>query len=385
MPSVEELRILVVDDEPGMRSSVSRALEGFRLDALETKTHLRFRTEEAGSGEEALERMEASPPDVILLDHKLPGISGMEILERVEGSERDFLVIVITAYASLEMAVRATKQGAYDLLAKPFTPDELRATVGKAAKHLVLQRSARALAEERRQVRFRFLSVLAHELKAPLAAVQSYLNLLKDWQVAEQPAEYARITGRCLLRIEGMRKLILDLLDLTRIESGHKQRRLEPVDLNRAAKESLEMFHSEAEKRNITMALHAQCPRRFWADRGEIEMILNNLVSNAVKYNRDGGSVDLEVAVLEDELRIAVKDTGIGMTPEEVSSLFGEFVRIKNEKTERILGSGLGLSVLQKIVALYKGRVDVESTPGEGSVFRVVLPEQIPETSPAAG
>lgn len=382
LPSVETLRVLVVDDEPGMRSGVSRALGDFRLEVPEMNTELHFRIDEGSTGEEALAQIETSPPDIILLDYKLTGISGMEILKRLEGDDRDFVVIMITAYASLEMAIRATKQGTYDLLAKPFTPDELKATVGKAAKHLILQRSARALEEERRQVRFRFLSVLVHELKAPLAAVYSYLSILHDWPVAERPEEYSRIARRCLLRIDGMRKLIRDLLDLTSIESGQKKRRIEAIDLGRVAQETLDTFRAEAEERGITVALYTEGLLTFEADRGEIEMILNNLVSNAVKYNRDGGKVDLRVVSSDKDVRIEVTDTGIGMTPEEVSRLFGKFVRIKDAKTERIVGSGLGLSIIRKIVTLYKGEISVDSRPSAGSTFRIQLPKGAPKIRP---
>ena len=378
--STESLRVLVVDDEPGMRSGVSRALGDFRVEVPELQTELCFRVDEGSTGEDALTQIETFPPDIILLDCKLPGISGMEMLKHLDGDDRDLVVIMITAYASLEMAIRATKRGAYDLLAKPFTPDELKAAVGKAAKHLILQRSARALEEERRQVRFRFLSVLAHELKAPLAAVSSYLSVLKEWPVAERPDEYDCITGRCLLRMEGMHKLIMDLFDLTRIESGQKKRRIEAIDLERVARESLDAFRAEAEERDITVALHTEGLLTFEADRSEIEMILNNLVSNAVKYNRDGGKVDLRVVSSDEDVRIEVTDTGIGMTPEEVSRLFEEFVRIKNAKTEKIVGSGLGLSIVRKIVNLYKGEISVDSRPSAGSIFRIRLPKVAPKT-----
>ena len=109
------------------------------------------------------------------------------------------------------------------------------------------------------------------------------------------------------------------------------------------------------------------------ADRGEIEIILNNLVSNAVKYNRDGGQVDVTVRADEQSVALEVRDTGIGMSREDLERLFQDFVRIKNEKTRNILGSGLGLSTLKKLATLYGGEVSVTSEPDVGSTFTVVL------------
>ena len=109
------------------------------------------------------------------------------------------------------------------------------------------------------------------------------------------------------------------------------------------------------------------------ADRTEIEMIFNNLISNAVKYNRDQGRVGVTVGMTGDEVRIQVEDTGIGMTQEETQRLFSDFSRIKNEKTRHILGSGLGLSTLKKIVTLYNGEITVKSKPDVGSTFTVTL------------
>ena len=137
---------------------------------------------------------------------------------------------MITAYASIETAVTATKRGAYDFLAKPFTPDELKSTIRKAAARLILAKQTRKLAEEKRQVRFEFIRVLGHELKAPLNAVEGYLRMFKDRSLGDDPAAYDEGIDRSLMRIDGMRKLIADLLDMTQIESGRKNRQLAEVD-----------------------------------------------------------------------------------------------------------------------------------------------------------
>jgi len=369
----EQLRILVVDDEPGMRTGIERTLRRFSVTLPDIEGEVAFELQAVDSGEAALAQIEASGPDILLLDHKLPGMSGLDVLHELAESKRDILTIMITAYASLDTAITATRRGAYDFLAKPFTPEELKAAVRKAAKHLLLQRQARRLAEEKRQVRFQFISVLGHELKAPLAAVEGYLNILRDRSVGDNPAVYQQAVERSLVRLQGMRKLILDLLDLTRIESGNRRRDLANLDVCEVAKNAIETLIPEATAKRVAVELATPGPVPMRADRGDLEMILNNLVSNAVKYNREGGQVRVTVEGQDETVRIAVADTGIGMSAQEAAQLFREFSRIKNPQTRSILGSGLGLSIVKKVAALYGGDVQVQSEPGVGSTFRVTL------------
>ena len=370
---METLKILVVDDELGIRLGVTRALQDFRVRMPDLESEVGFELGQAESGEEALERLASDRPDILLLDHKLPGISGIEVLERLASEPRDMLTVMVTAYATIETAVSATKRGAYDFLAKPFTPDELKSTIYKAARHLLLQREARRLQREKRQVRFQFISVLAHELKAPLAAVEGYLSLLQGGVVEPGSPKYDGIVERSLQRIGGMRKLIVDILDLTHIESGQKQRELAEVDVRSIASRAIETATPAAEARRLTISLDGPEAPVFLADAGELEIIFNNLVSNAVKYNRPGGRVEVRVRTEREALIVEVADTGIGMSAEEMARLFGEFVRIKNAKTRDILGTGLGLSIVKKLAQLYGGDVAVTSEPDIGSTFTVRL------------
>ncbi|MCY2928413.1 MAG: HAMP domain-containing sensor histidine kinase [Planctomycetota bacterium] len=371
---METIRILVVDDEAGMRMGAERALRNFHVHLNEFAEDVGFEIRLAATGEEALEAIAAQAPDILLLDHKLPGISGLDILETLHGRQDEILTVMITAYASLETAVTATRRGAYDFLAKPFTPEELTGVVRKATRHLLLQRQARRLAEEKRRVRFEFISVLAHELKSPLNAVDGYLRIVRDRGAGNDQAVYDRMIARSLVRLDGMRKMILDLLDLTRIESGTRKREISEVDLSALAAEALETSAPGAAEGNIALHLHAPGRVVFPGDRDELAIVLNNLVSNAVKYNRQGGQVDVTLAADPAAVTLTVADTGIGMTSEESAHLFGEFSRIKNAKTRDILGSGLGLSIVKKLVTLYNGTVTVDSTPDVGTTFTVALP-----------
>lgn len=368
------LRVLVVDDEPGIRQAVSRVLAPHRTVLPDESTETSFDVAQAGSGEEALAAFAAGPPDILLLDYKLPGLSGLDVLERLGPAAADTLVVMITAYATIETAVTATRRGAYDFLAKPFTPAELRTTVSRAATHLALQRRARRLAEEKRQARFQLLSVLFHELKAPLGAVEGYLDVLRAGGLEPGSGRYEAILDRCTVRIGGMRRLIIDLLDLTRLESGQKKRELVVVDVRDVVLRAIETAAPAAATRGVALVVDAPEPAAIVADAGELEILLNNLLSNAVKYNRSGGRVEVRVERRGSELVLTVADTGIGMSAKEVARLFGEFVRIRNAKTRDIPGSGLGLSIVRKLVELAGGEVAVASEPEVGTTFTVRLP-----------
>lgn len=374
MTEPRALRVLVADDEEGIRAGVGRVLGGLTVELDGYGGPTTFVVDGAPDGLAARERLSRGGVDILLLDHSMPGLTGMELLEELRAAESGVLVIMITAYASLDMAVRATKQGAFDFLGKPFDPRELKEVVAKAARHLVADRAARQLAAERRRVRFEFLSVLAHELKAPLGAVEGYLQLLEEGVTDGDPATIRRIVGRSLARLAGMRKLIFDLLDLTRIESGEKARALGPVDVAAAAGAVVETFAPAAAARGIAVGVRAAGDTVMTGDAGELEIMLNNLVSNAVKYNRDGGRVEIAVdGTGTGAVTVAVADTGIGMSPEETARLFGEFVRIRNEQTRAIEGSGLGLSILRRLARLNGGDVTVTSRAGEGSTFTLTL------------
>jgi signal transduction histidine kinase len=370
---METLRVLVTDDELGMRLGVTRTLRDFAVQVADVNGEVNFTVDQAESGERALEIIRQTPPDILLLDHKMPGISGLDVLDQIHGLQSDMLTIMITAYASIETAVTATKRGAYDFLAKPFTPDELKSTIRKAATRLVLAKQARKLAEEKRQVRFQFIRVLGHELQAPLGAVEGYLQILKARTLGADQAAYDEILDRSIVRMEGMRKLIADLLDLTHIESGQRNRQLAELDVRQVACTAMETLLPRAAQADVTVHIEPGPPLVMTADRGEIEIVFNNLLSNAVKYNRPGGRVDVAMAKRDGMVSIVVADSGIGLSGEEAGRLFGEFVRIRNEKTQNIVGSGLGLSIVKKIALLYDGDAKVESQPDVGSTFTVLL------------
>lgn len=375
---MESMAVLVIDDEPGIGLGIARALRGFVVEVTDLDTSVQFEVLQAETAEDGLEIIMEQRPSIILLDNKLPGMSGLEALDHIAKLDVELYVIFITAYASIETAVRATKHGASDFLPKPFTPTDLKNAVRKAATQRVVSRRAKEFAEERRRVRFEFISILAHELRAPLTAVEDYLRCLDACPDGEAPTLLHEYVQRCLVRTEYMKKMIADLLALTQIESGQREREIADRDVGEVIRAALATAAPETAARGITTELHVEGPVTLQADHAELEIILGNLISNAVKYNKDNGRIDAAALRDGDRVVIRVSDTGIGMDEEESARLFKDFVRIENEKTKDILGSGLGLSTVKKLALVYGGDITVESEPDKGSTFTVVLRDAKP-------
>ncbi len=374
---METLDILVVDDEPGIRSGVARILRNFSVSYPFMDDDIQFNIIEAATGEEALDIINSTPPAIILLDNKLPGMQGVEVLEYINNNQLDILVVMITSYASLELAVKATNIGAYDFVPKPFTPQELKSSMENIAKHYFLRRMTKKLHKEGKQVRFQFLTVLSHELKAPLNAIEGYLQIMQEKQAGDSIGNYTDMIDRSLSRIKAMRTLIMDLLDLTRIESGKKKREIMELDLALVAKSALDTMMPLAVQRDVALVLENNLTEPFYGDAEEMEIVFNNLVSNAVKYNKCGGRVICKLFNTPTELHMAISDTGFGIEAADIPKLFREFSRIQYSSTKSVSGSGLGLSIVKRIVDMYKGTIDVTSVPGEGSTFTVRLPLQV--------
>lgn len=371
---MEKLRVLVVDDEPGIRSGVSRILRNFSIGFPFMEDDFSFETIEAETGEIALTIINKKAPDIILLDNKLPGIQGIDLLEKISKMRLDAAVMMITSYASLDIAVKATNLGAYNFVPKPFTPAELKSSIENISKHLFLKRMTRKMKEEGKQIRFQFLSVLSHELKSPLNAIEGYLRIMEEKQVGENIEDYMSMIDRSLIRIKGMRNLIMDMLDLTKLESGKKSRKLSKTDLNYLANMALDTVKPMAIQHNITLNSYIEENLVLTADKDEIEIIFNNLLSNAVKYNKENGEVDFSVRKKNSNIEIIVKDSGIGISQEDLPKLFEEFSRIKTSETRDIAGTGLGLSITKKMVELYQGSIKVDSKHGIGTTFTITLP-----------
>jgi two-component system, OmpR family, phosphate regulon sensor histidine kinase PhoR len=225
------------------------------------------------------------------------------------------------------------------------------------------------------QLKSQFVSMVSHELKAPIAAVYGFLNLITDDKIRLTKEQQKDYIVRSQLRLDGLLKMVNDLLDISRMEMKTVKREIKQVCVEEIIKSALELFQVEINKKGISVSLNCESDAAcIKADYDEINRLFTNFISNAIKYNKENGSVSITISKSEDYLITKIKDTGIGLKPEEKKKLFSEFFRAKNELTKSISGTGLGLSIVKRIVDSYSGKIEVESEFGIGTTFKLYLP-----------
>ncbi|HNY12238.1 MAG TPA: hybrid sensor histidine kinase/response regulator, partial [Candidatus Wallbacteria bacterium] len=219
-----------------------------------------------------------------------------------------------------------------------------------------------------------FISMVAHEIKAPISATLGYIYLILDGYITDNGKILEKL-GRCKERSEALLEMVNDLLQISRCQSNRLNLEIKPINLKDKIESSLEFYSSEISKKHqILNKNYQEGAVDILADDKALDIILNNLVSNAIKYTPDGGSIEASIYNEGNYGVIRIKDTGIGMRPEDLPKLFTEFFRCKSKETSKIPGTGLGLSVVKKFVTAQKGTVSVESEYQKGSVFTVKLP-----------
>jgi two-component system, sensor histidine kinase and response regulator len=366
VPRTEQL-LVVIDDDYAMRLSCQQILgkAGYRAAAY-------------ADGAQGLAAVARLRPALVIVDLKMPGLSGFEVLRRVHQLDPTIVVVVITGYATIETAIETMKAGAYDFLPKPFSPDQLRLLVARGLERRRLQLASSALEVEREMLRRRFVSFVSHQLNAPLAAIHQALDVLRRLEGSpEVAAKRAAWIDRCLERTTEARSLIDDWLTLSRIEADSLVGRREPVDLGALLAHLVETQRERAAEPGVTIELTLPASGcRVEGDPTCLGVLFENLLDNAVKYNRPGGSVKVDATAAGDgEVAVAVRDTGEGIPEEALPFLFDEFFRAQAARG-KVRGSGLGLAICRRIATEMGGTIDVESTPGVGSTFRVRLPIQ---------
>ena len=235
---------------------------------------------------------------------------------------------------------------------------------------------------ELEDIRAQFTLLVTHELRAPVAAIQSFLKLILEGYVPEAKVRETLIKAE--RRAMDQLALIADLLELGRIGSADARGQVQPLQLAVALKEQLDLLSAGARERGITVQtdIGRDLPL-VMANPDQVKSLWNNLVSNAIKYNRDNGQVAITLQCEGDRLVASVRDTGIGIPPEAMSRLFSEFFRADNAKAYSRSGTGLGLSIVKEIIERAGGQITVESELGKGTTFRFWLPA-LREKAPSA-
>jgi signal transduction histidine kinase len=220
-----------------------------------------------------------------------------------------------------------------------------------------------------------FVAMVSHELRAPLASVEQQLSVILAGILGEINEQQRGMVTRAKERTHGLICLINDLLDLAKIEAGVVVQYRERLSIAEVLEKAVEILKGEAESKNLNLHLSpAPSLPPVMADRRNMEEVFLNLLSNAIKYTGEGGWVRVEARPEGGYLCVQVEDNGIGISPEDLPHIFDKFYRVKNAQTRKIVGTGLGLPIVKRILEAHLGTVEVESRPGSGSKFRVYLP-----------
>lgn len=361
----EQKTVIVIDDDEGVRRSCDKILSkaGLRVELFE-------------DGASGLEGVAALKPDLAVVDLRMPGIGGMEVISRISESFPQVIVVVITGYASIGTAVEAIKSGAYDFLPKPFTPDELRMIVNRGLERRQLMMESQRLEVERELLKRHFVTLVSHQLKSPLVAIRQYLDVMTRLDDSPETAGRRREwLERCLKRTDEVLEIIKDWLTLSKVERGSSAVERTRVDLKPLIANILKTYEELAAGLGVT--LQADIPEYSCfasGDRNRLIVLFDNLIVNAIKYNKPDGSVTVSAEERNQQIVVSVSDTGIGIPREYREMIFDEFFRVKGGSSGRPDGTGLGLAICRRIISELGGKIEVESEVEVGSTFRVWLP-----------
>ncbi len=373
------IRVLVVDDELGIREGCRRAL-----------TARGFEVEVAENGPAGLGKLREGSFDVLLVDAMMPGMSGLEMLQHARKSFPELIRIVITGYATVELAVQAIREGAHDFIAKPFTPETLLQVLNRELERMQLKREAQRVKDLEEELRgmarvkaemekletmeSRFMLTMVHILRAPVAVMQNSIQLIRKGYVPLE--EQGIFLGRMEQRAGELLAILDDVLILSRLKEGKKSRSDEAVSMADVLEAVLGAYKKEVEAGNLNVSLEMTERPMFFASPEHIRLLWANLLGNAIRYTQPGGQITVSLGGKSEGDKIigTVFDTGIGIAPEEIPRIFEAFYRTEAAKSIQETGTGLGLPIVQQIVSLYGGTLETDSTPGRGSSFRFILP-----------
>src|SRR5260221_159893 len=387
---MDQAHILIVDDDNALLQALPQVLY-LRMEDIKVDT--------CDSAQEAVERIGEHEYDAIVSDIKMPGMDGLVLLAKIQELSPDTPTLLITGHGEHDIAVQALRGGAYDFIQKPIDRDYLIAALQRAihthqlrsqvkAQQLTLELHARSLERmvqkrtnelvEANAAKDKFLSIVSHELKTPLTSLKGMTQLLRR-QVGR--AEATDVVGVGLADMERsirrMEVLVNDLLDSSLIETNMfvlHRKRCNLVELCRHLIDE----YTAGTGPSLTFEIPGD-PIEVEVDVNRISQVIINLLSNARKYSPKDSPITMTLQQAGYETMFSVRDMGVGIPEEMLPNIFDQFYRVPSVEVQNgpHVGLGLGLYISRKIVERHGGHIDVQSVPGQGSTFTVVLPMYI--------
>ncbi|TMB87378.1 MAG: hybrid sensor histidine kinase/response regulator [Chloroflexi bacterium] len=391
---MDKAHILIVDDDTALLEALPQALY-LRLEKVKVDT--------CDSAQAAIEQIGEYEYAAIVSDIKMPGMDGLALLAKIQELRPDTPTLLITGHGEHELAVQALRGGAYDFIQKPIDRDYLVAALQRAiqtyqlrrkvkVQQLALELHARSLERmvqqrtkelvEANAAKDKFLSIVSHELKTPLTSLKGMTQLFRR-QV--ERADAAQIVSMGLADMERsirrMEVLVNDLLDSSLIETNMfvlHRKRCDLVELCRHLIDEYTAGYGPA----LTFEVPGE-PIEVEIDADRISQVILNLLSNARKYSPKGSPITITLQQAGYEATASVRDMGVGIPPEMLPNIFEQFYRVPGVEVQDgpHTGLGLGLYISRKIVERHGGHIDVQSVPGQGSTFSIVLPMFVDPTA----
>ena len=382
--------VLIIDDDTALLQALPQTLR-LRIAGIQVAT--------CDSALEALKQIQEHDYDAIVSDIKMPGMDGLTLLTKIKELRPDTPTILITGHGEHELAINALRGGAYDYIQKPIDREYCITSLHRAIQTRQLKRQVaeqqlalelHALSLEQKvqertmelakasAAKDEFLNVVSHELKTPLSSMKGMAQLLHR-QFEREGSDKMRSLELIERSIRRMEILVKDLLDISLIETNQLVLHYQCCDIFTLCHDSIDEFKAGTPfSSSLTLHLPEE-PIEVEVDVDRISQVLLNLLSNAYKYSLPGSPIMMKVERTGDTCIIAVHDKGVGIPAELQPHIFARFYRVPGTdvQTGSSVGLGLGLYISNKIVEQHGGRIDVQSTPGEGSTFYVVLPLSI--------
>jgi signal transduction histidine kinase len=363
-PAQRWARILTVDDSGLVRSALKRIF-------AETQAKL----EEAKNGTEAIERIsEISKYDLILLDLEMPDLNGIQVLEQIRRASQDVVVVMLTSSEDIKKAITTIREGADGYYQKQDLPLEGdRSSFFDALEQAANYRAGISARRQLEQLKTDFYSMITHDIRNPANVVELALDQLLEEQSTFDPGQQKMLT----LASEAAKKmisLVTNYLDYAKIDAGYLKIETTETDLCALVNSSSDQARVIAAEKHQTLTLELPTNLMAFVDEFKLKQVVDNLISNAVKYTPEQGRIHIKLEQRNDFVRLSVKDTGHGISSENLKLLFEKFARLPGE-SHRSKGTGLGLVIVKAIVEGHGGKVWAESKGvGEGATFQFEIP-----------
>lgn len=397
----ENLKILIIDDDQVDRMAVSRALKA---------AGIKMKLFEASDYSGAFEILAENEFDCIFVDYLLPGKDGLALVQEIRTSGSKVPLIVLTGQGDEQTAVDLMKAGASDYITKSrITPDLLSATLRNVIRiyqvelqvesfnqqlrenNELLKKKNKELEEKKEQIHLqnlklleasetksKFLATMSHELRTPLNAIMAFSQMLQRKNKENFSTSQLEMIERIHNNGKNLLALINDILDLSKIEAVGLQLHPEELDLSLLIANTIDELRSLNSQKKLELEVKMNLQNtKIINDKTRIRQILVNLISNAIKFTEQG-MVSIEAnEISENHIAILIKDTGIGISANDMKHIFEPFRQINQSISRKYGGTGLGLAITESLIKMMDGHILVDSEVDKGSTFRVELPRYI--------